>query len=94
MLSSDATYMQKGRRKNYKGTRLIRSFTCMVGRVGEKKPSRVYENGVTRTQDYNPEMLYKYSEFGLDSIVKLGRKDWEKLGQPTRIKVVIYNIDD
>lgn len=68
--------------------RLVRSYA--------KAPRDDYEN--TGSDGYQYRLREMWPEiadrkFGMDGSVKLGKHDLEKLGNPQRIKVVIYNID-
>lgn len=77
--------LTKSNRKPVK--RLVRSY------AGNPNKSD-YVNGASRVRDFAPEIhngnIY---DDGLDSEVRLGSVDLEKLGNPRRIKVTITKLD-
>lgn len=66
-------------------SRLIRSF--------ELDDTYIFNDTILAT--LKPEIKHTpFALHGLDSEIRLGKTDWERLGRPKRIKIVIYNIDD
>jgi len=67
--------------------------------VTSQRLKKVYNGiigGNSERAHFEPEVVVKdYDENGyLDTEVNIGRRDYNKLGRPSRIKVVIYNLDD
>jgi hypothetical protein len=76
------------RTKARRSQRVVRSFK----KNGEDYISTFSLETLKRT--FKPEVELSFYEFGLDSEVRLGGHDLEKIGTPERIKVVIYSLDD
>jgi hypothetical protein len=70
-----------------KAKRIIRSFKEIVD-------FRYDDGKKTILTTHKPEKEHNYNVYGLDGEIRLGKKDWEDLGRPERIKVVIYSLDD
>lgn len=72
--------------------RLVKSFEKKVNRNGTDTD---FKEGETHLRRFGPEIPHgDFYQMGLDSELKLGKGDLEKLGYPERIKVVLYSIDD
>lgn len=68
--------------------RLVRSFE-----LNRRFTSPTSKN--VRIDYFNPEIRHEpFDDHGLDTEIRMGKTDSNKLGEPKRIKVVIYSLDN